>query len=563
MRAIFKLLMAGLMTATMPQLVTAQSRGPLEGPYGGSGKRNPEWAGDGGAGDDHPDRGIPTDPGANGGPEGASGPPGPNAGEDSAVPTELEVVAERKIEETFFQDHNALSQDPAFDLPTDLYLDPLNSLHETPSFSLDELDLAAFDFPVTVNQEVKRWVEFFLTRGRGFYTGWLARSNRYLPLLEETLVAEGLPRDLTYLAMIESGFSPRATSSMSAAGLWQLMLPTGRAYGLRVDRWVDERRDPERATVAAVRHLKDLHDRFGDWYLALAAYNAGPSRVVRAMDRTGSRDFWVLARSRHLRPETRNYIPRLLAALIIARNPERFGLQDICYDDVMTFDTVTVRESTPLGLIAARLGLDEEVLAHLNPALRGRRTPPRPYQVKLPEGTLALYEARFQEVPEDDQLVYRHHRVQSGQTLSSIARYYGVTIGELRRKNQLKTSALRVGKTLLVPQREGVETTVAHGEVDELEATRRALANGVDEAPALIASAGDVGRGPIGPASERAVRSRPVATTRAASYHVREGDNMWSIARRYTVTVEELLTFNRMSAQTTLQVGQRIAIPSR
>jgi membrane-bound lytic murein transglycosylase D len=463
----------------------------------------------------------------------------------------LELQAEKAAEASFMKAQEALLRHHTLDMPTDFYLDPLRAIEHSDDLALEEVDLTVFELPVEINTEVGQWLEFFLTRGRGFYTDWLARSSRYLPMIEEVLAQEGLPRELAYLPMIESGFSPRATSSMQAAGIWQLMPATGKSLGLRVDGWTDERRDPELATRAAAQYLKEMHERFEDWYLAMAAYNAGPAKVGRALERTGARSYWSLCRTGQLRPETTSYVPKLLAAAIIARNPERFGFSDVAYDDAIVTETVAVNGSTDLELLSRRLNVDRQQLSALNPALRRGRTPPGRYEVHLPAGYAAVYEVAFADVRPDARLVYRQHTVRSGQNLSGIAREYGVSVAELRQMNNLKDDRLAAGQALLVPQREALLEPEIEGR-GEVELTQVALQEGTDLPQAREAVA----------ARAPQPSSSPTRATRAV-HEVRPGDSMWSIARQYTVSVQDLVRYNALNPQAPLQVGQRIDIPAR
>lgn len=296
-------------------------------------------------------------------------------------------------------------------------------------------------YPFVVNEWVRYFLEHFQTPSRREIVGlWLNRSGRYLSMIREIFRKHGLPDELAYLAMIESGYNPVAVSRAGAKGLWQFMEHTARRYGLRVDRWVDERLDPEKSTVAAALYLRDLFDQFGSWFLAKAAYNAGEMKVIQAVQRSRSVDFWTLTRGRVLREETKRFVPAVLAAALIAQDPERYGF-DVTPEPPMAYDLVTAPSSLELRHLAARSGVSLEDLHRLNPELRRGVTPPGgPYTLKVPRGTSAFAEAVLQEIRSilAKGLV---HVVKPGEALSRIAKRYGVSIAELVRWNGLSDAS--------------------------------------------------------------------------------------------------------------------------
>ncbi len=247
--------------------------------------------------------------------------------------------------------------------------------------------LKQFDIPIVFNDAVHYFVRYFTTDKRKIFAAWLRRSKRYVPMIKEILRAHGLPEDLIYVAMIESGFNPRAYSSMKACGPWQFIYETGGRYGLRVNHWVDERRDPEKSTVAAALYLKDLFSQFGSWYLAAAAYNAGEKRIERSIEKHETSDFWELMKYNTLPRETREYIPRLLAAAIIAKDPEKFGFTGIDYDQPIRFVNEKVPGGTPLAVVAKAASTDVMTVRALNPEVLTGIIPPDvdDYAIKLPE----------------------------------------------------------------------------------------------------------------------------------------------------------------------------------
>ncbi len=290
-------------------------------------------------------------------------------------------------------------------------------------------------------------VRFFLTRfqtgyRRSVVEGSLARSGRYLPMIVDVFRQKGIPEELVFTAMIESGFDPLAVSSAGAKGLWQFMAPTARLYGLRVDGWLDERLDPEKSTVAAANYLRDLYATFGSWDLAQAAYNAGEVRVQQAIQSTGSRDFWALHRSPILLEETKNFVPAIHAATLIGRQPERYGFA-VVPEQPLRYEQVTVPKGSRLARLAALSGVDLAELTSLNPELRQKQTPPDTlYELKVPLGSAVAIQAAVEldAAPRRLAPIFRAdvHVVQTGDTAWRIAKQYGVSVKDLARWNGLE-----------------------------------------------------------------------------------------------------------------------------
>ena len=247
-------------------------------------------------------------------------------------------------------------------------------------------DIQNFDIPIVFNDAVKYYVRYFTNEKKKVFANWLRRSRRYVPIITEILRKNNMPEDLVYLAMIESGFNPKAYSPAKACGPWQFIYETGGRYGLKVNYWIDERRDPEKSTVAAAKYLRDLFNQFGHWYLAAAGYNAGEGRIERAIVKHNTNDFWELYKYNTLPQETKNYIPQLIAAAIIAKEPEKYGFGSITFEDPIRFVEISVPPATPLTAIAKASSLDLDAVRSYNPELVRGITPPGTgdYEIKLP-----------------------------------------------------------------------------------------------------------------------------------------------------------------------------------
>jgi len=311
-----------------------------------------------------------------------------------------------------------------------------------------------FDIPIVMNARVEQFIQHFQTAGKKIFSNWLARSAKYIPLMRNLLRENGLPEDLVYLALIESGFNPNAYSRRKATGPWQFIYPTGKRYGLSVNWWVDERRDPEKSTIAAAKYLKDLYDLFECWYLAAASYNAGEGKISRAMKRYRTEDFWELSKYRYLKRETKNYVPQMIAAALVAKDPEAYGFVDIQYQDPLCYDKVRVPEVTTLGLIAEACEASVVELKELNPELLRGCTPPgvSDYEVRIPCGRREVFVRNFEALQPLPRFQFKTHIVRKGDTLSGIAKRYRVDIQPLLEINKLrKNSRLSIGMNLLIP----------------------------------------------------------------------------------------------------------------
>jgi membrane-bound lytic murein transglycosylase D len=311
-----------------------------------------------------------------------------------------------------------------------------------------------FSRDVSNHPKVRYFINYFAKRGKPYFEKILARSGKYMPMIAKVLHDEGLPEELAYLALIESAFLPHSTSPQGAAGLWQFVPSTARLYGLRIDSWVDERRDPEKSTRAAAAYLKELHGFFGRWQLATAAYNAGQGAIDRAMQRSGAKDFWTLSQKAQLSEETRNFVPKFVAVAIVATNPEKYGFTDLQYESPLEHEEVELRRPLRIGAVAEMAETDVSTIRALNPALLGNTTPPgdASFTLKLPAGKSLLFAKAYDAVNERtfETAQAITHEVKKGETLVSIARRYGQEVSGLMRLNGLTNARLYVGQQLKI-----------------------------------------------------------------------------------------------------------------
>lgn len=314
-------------------------------------------------------------------------------------------------------------------------------------------DSARYDFPIVFNKKVAIYLDLFQNSQRKTFSRWLARSARYRPIIEKELADAGLPKDLLYLAMIESGYEQRACSSAKAVGLWQFMQPTGEQYDLKVDRYVDERRDPLKSTRAAVSYLADLYQEFNDWHLAVAAYNGGPGTIRNGLKLHNVDNFWDLAGKEYLALETKRYVPKLIAALLIAKNPDKYGFTEIDYAVPLNPDTITVGPGMSLAAIALISDSTTPEIQALNEELRLGKTPlnTASYEVKIPESRAKLAVKNLSRLHSVVTVGYKTHKIARGDTLSKISRRYNVNTTTLLQVNGLRRSKLVSGRKLRIP----------------------------------------------------------------------------------------------------------------
>lgn len=383
----------------------------------------------------------------------------------------------------------------------------------------DSLDEKPYYIPMVLNDSVENHIEYFKTRGRDVFQQWLDQSTRYIPVMKNIFREKNLPEDLVYVAMIESGFNPYAVSWAKAVGPWQFMPHTGRMYNLRIDWWVDERKDPVKSTYAAAEHLKDLYNLFGSWPLALASYNAGAGKVQRAVLKSRSEDFWDLKASRYIRKETKNYIPKYMAATIIAKNPEAYGFTRPP-EGVFSYDAVEISENTDLRVVARCAGCSYQEIKELNPSLRRWITPPQDesYLLRLPKGTRDAFLANYLAAPREQKIRWERHQVVPGETLQSIAKRYHSAPEAIRDINGMKGTRVTAGRHLLVPM-------------------------GIDGSPFDLASH----------------QPQQILRKHEILYRVKRGETLSKIANSHQVSVADIREWNKGIGKT-IRAGQKIKL---
>ncbi len=397
---------------------------------------------------------------------------------------------------------------------------------DSAELDLPDANLPMSDIPLALNNKVEYFLYYFQTSGRQSFSRWLSRSSRYIPMMKEILKKEGMPEDLVYVAMIESGFQLHARSWANAVGPWQFISDTGRRYSLRIDQWVDERKDPVKATTAAALYLKELYSMFnGDWYLAAAGYNAGENKILRAINMYNTKDFWEISRGSYLKRETKEYVPKLLAAAIIAKDPARYGFSDVAYLPAIEFETVKIPSRTDLELVAKLSGTTYETIRELNPDLRHWCTPPNypDYTLKLPKGTKQLFDQEYAKIPEGqrftEKILYTRYQARKKDSLKTIARRFGTSPETLSELNGLSKKTRIAGKSLIVPVRQTVD--FSH--------EGRAHAS--------------VKKGNF-----------------AKYYTVKKGDTLDTLAKRFNVSTKLLSSWNNLKNKVALKPGRRIII---
>lgn len=426
---------------------------------------------------------------------------------------------------------------------------PVEEVKDISSFRLSDpegpkvLDQELESIPTEVNPLVEKWIAYFQGRGRPHMEKYLARSTRYEKLMKKVLRDNGLPEDLFYVALIESGFSSQATSHAAAVGFWQFIRGTGKRYGLEITPFVDERRDPVFATQAAAEYFKGLYSVFGSWYLAMASYNVGENRVKREVMNHYTRDFWELARKRRLPAETINYVPKFIAAKLIAKDPAKYGFEDIDFLPPIEFDHISLNKPVNLRQMAEKLNFNYEDFKALNPKFKGEVATLRggsELVLRIPPGTTeAAVVAANESVVENVQFIAdsgdtQVYRVRRGDNLKTIARRFRTSVAYLRDLNDLpRRKLVRVGMKIYVPDRTPLKdrgTAKSGTSVAKSSATHEKV--------------------------EMAVSSD------GHYYIVQTGDSLFTIARKYSTSVSELQRLNKIRRGRTLKVGMKLKVPS-
>ena len=452
--------------------------------------------------------------------------------------------------------------------------------------------------PLVMNRYVEQNIKFFTTRGKWHMQEWIYRSGEYIPMMKKIFLADSLPPEIAYLSMPESGLNPRARSWAQAVGLWQFIRSTGYLYGLRSNWWYDQRRDPVKATKAAAAHLKDLYSYYGNWYLAIAAYNCGTRSVDRAIWRSGGkRDFWKIRR--FLPRETRNYVPQYIAVTLIAMNPQEYGFTDSLASPPPPCDTVRIPESVDLRVLAEATGTDYDSLVAMNPELVHGVTPPQygddGYPLLVPKGMGPVFAADYQKLPASERLTWAFHTVRYGETLWVIARQYGVSLTALRMANHLSWRGSRIypGMRLIIPVNSSYYARdyrprpvrfasrsngsnihiVRRGEtlsgiaaaygttVSNLERLNHLSSSMIrPRMRLLVASAAP--DPPNHKAARQVTSNVSPATKRSSVYHtVQPGETLTGIASEYNVTVAELKDWNNLGGSR-IRAGARLRVVS-
>ena len=520
-----------------------------------------------------------------------------SAAEDSAYRAKMPLRIVRALDEVY-PNVAELGENAENFVRNEVSIEGVDALDESEADSaalqviesfLDTLDVSQFTLPVRFNERVLQEIYYMTNSARAFMSGSLNRKTAYDSLIYAQLDAAKMPRDLIYLALVESGFKLKAYSRAKASGMWQFIPETGKRYGLEVDYWVDMRRNPELATMAALKYLDRLHDEFGDWLLAMAAYNCGEGRVrrlLREMQADSTRDtsvavtYWDL----ELPKETMRYVPRILAAMVIDHYPEQYEMtvEQTYRPD---FDTVTVFDSFPLEEVAKLLKVTEDTLRSLNMELVKWCTPPNKesYLLRLPVGTRTAFVDGYDKMEKNSFSSWHHHKVRKGENLGVIARQYGIKVSELQQANDMKSSRIRAGQTLLIPIKVTPKPKSSKGKKphkvrtyivqsgDDVASVARKFGISQDSVRAwnsldvaAIVKTGDtlvVSKPEPKPQveSDRPQKDRP-KISKGAKYAVREGDTFADIAKSYGVPVVMLMQANQGFSRR-LTVGDSLVIP--
>lgn len=433
------------------------------------------------------------------------------------------------------------------------------------------------EIPLDSHPMVEKWISYFTGNGRDLMRTYLERSSRYLPMMKNVIRESGLPENLVYVALIESGFSPRAHSRANAVGYWQFIAGTGRRYGLRIDKFIDERRDPVLSTRAAVEYFKDLYSLFGSWHLALAAYNSGEYRINRTVLKHYNRDFWYLVGKKGLPRETRNYVPKFIAAVHIAFNPKKYGFSSINYQEPLSYEVIPVEKPVSLKKLSQTMNLPYEKLKELNPAYKGEYVPvyARDMVLRVPVGFKTLAEASleksFMKKPKYGYHDFYWYRVRRGDSLYKIARRNRITLSSLKRENGIKRGSLiRIGQRLKVPSRQVIVKKQKKQRVlaGNLHVVRRGeslstISKRYSISVASLKDNNNLKGNTIHPGQK--IKLKPLTQTSSSStlkHHiVKKGETLIGIAKQYQVSLMKLLDVNSLDFNSVILTGTRLIIP--
>ena len=490
-----------------------------------------------------------------------------------------------------------LEEDVSSAVLVERFGDLASSLHDDVHLYQGEIKPVTYDLPVVMNERVKSSIIYFQTVAKDAFAKYLRRSKKYTPMMKEIINQYGLPEDLIYLSLVESGYSPHAYSWARAMGLWQFIASTGRLYNMDRDWWIDERKDPIKSTHAACRFLKDLYEQFGDWELAMAAYNGGPGRVGRTIKSQGTRDFWKMKLPR----QTMDYVPLIMAATIIGKDPVKYGFNVTEFEPEVVWDSVTIDRCLDLKTIAKSLDCSLVELKELNPELIRNYTPPNvnKYSLKVPKGTSEKFWTEYKSMSSPKETSWVKHTINRGETLSTIASKYGISHYALKEANNLRTTRIVAGRQLIVPvpmdreyasqaPREDKDYSasnsiyqvrsgdtmwdIARAFGTTVSALREANAIGrgariyvgqkmkIPSNSSRLVDKNEVSRGATPPVISKVTPDKSVETAPNASYKVQRGDTLWDIARRFGTTTSYLRQINNLGRSSKITPGMTLKV---